>query len=186
MTNFSSFYRYTVLISSKRGKSCKQLYDGEDMQRQNMKKQRWKRLFLVFLILTMQIMLVSGTDQDALIRNLVEERIEIMDAFFNGSMTEKDAAAALCRVESGRLLQEDLQAFHDYFQTDLDEIMDYRVTVPKVTYRDDEVITALVCVDWKTAGLPTEEALHPVQEFSAYYSVIIEKVENSYKLVQFF
>ena len=39
---------------------------------------------------------------------------------------------------------------------------------------------------WKTAGLPTEEALHPVQEFSAYYSVIIEKVENSYKLVQFF
>ena len=186
MTNFSSFYRYTVLISSKRGKSCKQLYDGEDMQRQNMKKQRWKRLFLVFLILTMQIMLVSGTDQDALIRNLVEERIEIMDAFFNGSMTEKDAVAALCRVESGRLLQEDLQAFHDYFQTDLDEIMDYRVTVPKVTYRDEEVITALVCVDWKTAGLPTEEALHPVQEFSAYYSVIIEKVENSYKLVQFF
>lgn len=61
-----------------------------------------ERLFLVFLILTMQIMLVSGTDQDALIRNLVEERIEIMDAFFNGSMTEKDAAAALCRVESGR------------------------------------------------------------------------------------
>ena len=177
MTNFSSFYRYTVLISSKRGKSCKQLYDGEDMQRQNMKKQRWKRLFLVFLILTMQIMLVSGTDQDALIRNLVEERIEIMDAFFNGSMTEKDAAAAL---------QEDLQAFHDYFQTDLDEIMDYCVTVPKVTYRDEEVITALVCVDWKTTGLPTEEALHPVQEFSAYYSVIIEKVENSYKLVQFF
>ena len=92
----------------------------------------------------------------------------------------------MCRVESGRLLQEDLQAFHDYFQTDLDEIMDYRVTVPKVTYRDEEVITALVCVDWKTAGLPTEEALHPVQEFSAYYSVIIEKVENSYKLVQFF
>ena len=48
MTNFSSFYRYTVLISSKRGKSCKQLYDGEDMQRQNMKKQRWKSTFSCF------------------------------------------------------------------------------------------------------------------------------------------
>ena len=123
MTNFSSFYRYTVLISSKRGKSCKQLYDGEDMQRQNMKKQRWKRLFLVFLILTMQIMLVSGTDQDALIRNLVEERIEIMDAFFNGSMTEKDAAAALCRVESGRRVctQEETGDSHDQYGNDVFE-----------------------------------------------------------------
>ena len=65
MTNFSSFYRYTVLISSKRGKSCKQLYDGEDMQRQNMKKQRWKRLFLVFLILFL----------------LLDAKVMVMDVF---------------------------------------------------------------------------------------------------------
>ena len=58
-----------------------------------MKRQIFKKLLLVFLILAMQIMLVSGTDQNALIRNLVEQRIEIMNAFFNGTLLEKDAAA---------------------------------------------------------------------------------------------
>ena len=94
----------------------------------------------------MQIMLVSGTDQNALIRNLVEQRIEIMNAFFNGTLLEKDAAAALSKVESGRLLHEDLQAFHDYFQTDIEVVASYHVSVPKVTYRDEDVITALVRV----------------------------------------
>ena len=112
-----------------------------------MKRQIFKKLLLVFLILAMQIMLVSGTDQNALIRNLVEQRIEIMNAFFNGTLLEKDAAAALSKVESGRLLHEDLQAFH---------------------------------------GAPTEENEHPLQETISYYSVIVEKVEKSYKLVQFF
>lgn len=134
----------------------------------------------------MQIMLVSGTDQNALIRNLVEQRIEIMNTFFNGTLLEKDAAAALSKVESGRLLHEDLQAFHDYFQTDIEVVASYHVSVPKVTYRDEDVITALVRVKWIILGAPTEENEHPLQETISYYSVIVEKVEKSYKLVQFF
>ena len=63
-----------------------------------MKRQIFKKLLLVFLILAMQIMLVSGTDQNALIRNLVEQRIEIMNAFFNGTLLEKDAAACFTRI----------------------------------------------------------------------------------------
>ena len=151
-----------------------------------MKRQIFKKLLLVFLILAMQIMLVSGTDQNALIRNLVEQRIEIMNAFFNGTLLEKDAAAALSKVESGRLLHEDLQAFHDYFQTDIEVVASYHVSVPKVTYRDEDVITALVRVKWITLGAPTEENEHPLQETISYYSVIVEKVEKTYKLVQFF
>ena len=144
-----------------------------------MKRQIFKKLLLVFLILAMQIMLVSGTDQNALIRNLVEQRIEIMNAFFNGTLLEKDAAAALSKVESGRLLHED-------FQTDIEVVASYHVSVPKVTYRDEDVITALVRVKWITLGAPTEENEHPLQETISYYSVIVEKVEKSYKLVQFF
>ena len=121
-----------------------------------------------------------------MIRNLVEQRIEIMNAFFNGTLLEKDAAAALSKVESGRLLHEDLQAFHDYFQTDIEVVASYHVSVPKVTYRDEDVITALVRVKWITLGEPTEENEHPLQEMISYYSVIVEKVEKSYKLVQFF
>ena len=55
-----------------------------------------------------------------------------------------------------------------------------------MTYRDEDVITALVRVKWITLGAPTEENEHPLQEIISYYSVIVEKVEKSYKLVQFF
>ena len=95
----------------------------------------------------------------------------------------------LCSKKTRRplcLLHEDLQAFHDYFQTDIEVVASYHVSVPKVTYRDEDVITALVRVKWITLGAPTEENEHPLQETISYYSVIVEKVEKSYKLVQFF
>ncbi len=151
-----------------------------------MKKLLCKRLLLVILLVGMAATLVSGAGRSDLIENLVGQRIEIMDAFFNGDMNARDASEALRRVERGRLLEEDLQALKDYFQTDVEEILGYRITVPKITYQDEDIITALVRVVWTTKGLPRGEEDEAVYTDEAYYSVILEKSENSYKIVQFF
>lgn len=151
-----------------------------------MKRQLFKKLLLVILLVGMAATLVSGAGRSDLIENLVGQRIEIMNAFFNGDMNARDASEALRRVERGRLLAEDLQAMKDYFQTDVEEILDYRITVPKITYQDEDIITALVQVVWTTKGLPLGEEEEAVRTDEAYYSVILEKSENSYKIVQFF
>ena len=151
-----------------------------------MKKRLCKRLLLVILLVGMAATLVSGAGRSDLIENLVGQRIEIMDAFFNGDLNARDASEALRRVERGRLLAEDLQAMKDYFQTDVEEILDYRITVPKITYQDEDIITALVRVVWTTKGLPRGEEDEAVYTNETYYSVILEKSENSYKIVQFF
>ena len=151
-----------------------------------MKRQLFKKLLLVILLVGMAATLVSGAGRSDLIENLVGQRIEIMDAFFNGDMNARDASEALRRVEGGRLLEEDLQAMKDYFQTDVEEILEYRITVPKITYQDEDIITALVRVVWTTKGIPLGEEDDGVYTDEAYYSVILEKSENSYKIVQFF
>ncbi len=151
-----------------------------------MKRQFLKKLLLVILLVGMTATLVSGAERSDLIENLVGQRIEIMNAFFNGGMKVRDASEALRRVEHGRLLEEDLQTMRDYFQTDVEQVVDYQVTVPKITYQDEEVITALVQVVWTTKGLPCGEEEDVLSTDEAYYSVILEKSENSYKIVQFF
>lgn len=145
-----------------------------------------KKILPAMLIFGMSAMLVSGTGYADPVEELVGQRIEIMDAFFNGDLNRREASDALREVEQGRLLQEDLASFAAYFQTDVERILQYHVTVPKITYQDENVITALVKVEWTTEGVPAEEEDTAICREEAYYSVILEKIENSYKIVQFF
>lgn len=145
-----------------------------------------KKILPAVMICGMSLMLVSGAGCSDPITALVGQRIEIMDAFFNGDLNIREASEALRRIEHGRLLQEDLSSFESYFQTDVERILHYQITVPEITYRDENVITALVQVEWTTEGIPAEEEDTAVCRETAYYSVILEKNENSYKIVQFF
>ena len=67
-----------------------------------------------------------------------------------------------------------------FFQTDIEDVTDYKITKVDITDMDDTLICAVVTVDWQVWGTGGEESIEGI------YSVIAEKCENSYKLVQFF
>ena len=68
----------------------------------------------------------------------------------------------------------------EYFQTDIEEVTAYEITKVDITEADETLICAVVTVCWEVYGTDGEENIEGI------YSVIAEKCENSYKLVQFF
>ena len=103
-----------------------------------------------------------------------------MNEFFCGHIQYKEAAERIEIVEMGRLLDEDLSAMKAFFQTDIEEITDYKITDVNITDMDETLICAVVTVDWMVYGTGGNESVEEI------YSVIAEKCEDSYKLVQFF
>ena len=84
------------------------------------------------------------------------------------------------QAETGRLLNEDLTAMRDFFQTDIEEITDYKIKAVDITDIDETLICAVVTIEWELYGTNGKEHMEEI------YSVIAQKQENSYKLVQFF
>ena len=83
-------------------------------------------------------------------------------------------------MEKGRLLEEDILAMKEYFQTDIEEVSDYEIRDIEITNADENLVCAVVSVDWEVSGTAGKEKITEI------YSVIMEKDEKSYKLVQFF
>ena len=90
------------------------------------------------------------------------------------------ALAQIKSVEKGRLLEEDILAMKEYFQTDIEEVSDYEIRDIEITNADENLVCAVVSVDWEVSGTAGKEKITEI------YSVIMEKDEKSYKLVQFF
>lgn len=103
-----------------------------------------------------------------------------MNEYFCGQIIYKDAADRIKNVETGRLLEEDLDAMKSFFQTDIEEIAEYKITKVDITDKDETFICAVVTVDWQVYGTDGSKSIEEI------YSVIAQKYENSYKLVQFF
>ena len=68
----------------------------------------------------------------------------------------------------------------DFFQTDIEEITDYKIKAVDITDIDETLICAVVTIEWELYGTNGKEHMEEI------YSVIAQKQENSYKLVQFF
>ena len=134
-----------------------------------------KKISAAVSVLVLSVVMVSGSGPEAEISMLVRQRTDIMNEYFGGHILYKEAAARIEKVENGRLLDEDLAAMNDFFQTDIEEITDYHIT-----NMDDTLICAVVTVEWEISGIEGKDEIENI------YSVIAEKKENSYKLVQFF
>lgn len=139
-----------------------------------------KKLALLLTVFMLSTVMASGSDAESVISMLVRQRTDIMNEYFGGHILYKEASDRLAKVEAGRLLDEDLNAMKEYFQTDIEEITDYEITKTEITDMDGTLICAVVTVRWELFGTGGEEHIDGV------YSVIAEKRENSYKLVQFF
>lgn len=139
-----------------------------------------KKPAILLIVLLLSTVMASGSGPESEITMLVTQRTDIMNEYFGGHILYKEAAERIDKIEKGRLLEEDLEAMKSFFQTDIEDITDYEITKVEITDMDDALICAVVTVDWQVYGTGGNENIEGI------YSVIAEKSENSYKLVQFF
>lgn len=139
-----------------------------------------RKLAAIAAAVLLSTVMASGSGPESAVSMLVRQRTDIMNGYFGGHINYKEASARIKDIEKGRLLDEDLTAMKEFFQTDIEEIVGYEITDIEITNMDDTLICAVATIVWDIDGLGGEETLEEV------YSVILEKSENSYKLVQFF
>ncbi len=139
-----------------------------------------KKPAILLIVLLLSTVMASGSGPESEITMLVTQRTDIMNEYFGGHILYKEAAERIDKIEKGRLLEEDLEAMKSFFQTDIEDITDYEITKVEITDMDNSLICAVVTVDWQVYGTGGNENIEGI------YSVIAEKSENSYKLVQFF
>ncbi len=124
--------------------------------------------------------MASSSGPESEISMLVARRTDVMNEYFGGHILYNEAAERIEQIETGRLLEEDLEAMKSFFQTDIEDVTDYKITKVEITDIDNTLICAVVTVDWQVYGTEGNESIEGI------YSIIAEKSENSYKLVQFF
>lgn len=143
-------------------------------------KHLYRKLAVAALIIIVALIMTSGSGAESAVVSLVEQRTDILNNYYCGITTFKEASKAIETVESGSLLREDINNMHAFFQTDIEEVDSYEIRKVDITCEEEDLICAVVHMDWLTEGLSGKEKIEAV------YSVIMEKTENSFKLVQFF
>ena len=139
-----------------------------------------KKPAILLIVLLLSTVMASGSGPESEITMLVTQRTDIMNEYFGGHILYKEAAERIDKIEKGRLLEEDLEAMKSFFQTDIEEITDYKIKAVDITDIDETLICAVVTIEWELYGTNGKEHMEEI------YSVIAQKQENSYKLVQFF
>jgi len=141
-----------------------------------------KKTAVVLLAVFICIALFSfkSDNNEKIITELVCERTDIMEGYFCGQINLNDAVRAIKQIEKGRLLEEDIRNMKEFFQTDIEAVSMYEVTGTEITYKDENLVCAVMSILWETHGINGKDKTEEV------YSVIMEKSENSFKLVQFF
>ncbi len=146
------------------------------------------RKVIILLVAAAAIMLLSSatrSESERLIIELVTDRIETMNGYFDGEYNYKEACRALEITECGRLLEEDINSFKSYFGTDIEKVEDYKITKVEVNYEDDELICAYAEIEWRLRCIDDVYRSSAAGEIDAGYSIIAEKNDGVFKLVQF-
>lgn len=147
----------------------------------------WKKVGVIFCLLAAASFLLSAVgSSESIVKELISRRIDVMDGYFSGQSTYKEACRSMEELESGQLLEEDKESFKNYFGTDIEKILDYTISEVEINYEDEYVICAFVAVDWTLQGADDLYRASGKQKKSVGYSVICEKEDNCFKLVQFY
>lgn len=138
-------------------------------------------LFIVVLVIVLitTAFAIANSNED-IVKDLICQRTDTLGLYYAGKINKKEAMTKISSITTDFLKEEDLANLEKYFQCDLEQLVDYKITEINVNYSDDEVICAMVNIDWKANGLKGED------NFSHTYSVICKKEEKMYKLAQFF
>ena len=139
-----------------------------------------KKGFVIVIVISVLCLMTSGSDVKGEMADLICARTDILNGYFCGHINYYDALEQIKNIEKGRLLDEDIQAMRDFFQTDIEEVSEYKIKDIELTNGDETLVCAVVTIDWKVSGTSKTEKIEEI------YSVIMEKDEKNYKLVQFF
>ncbi len=139
-----------------------------------------KKILAVAAAAGLMAVMASGSDVKGEMAELIRARTDTMNGYFCGQINYYDALRQIEQVEKGRLLEEDILAMREFFQTDIEEVTEYEITDIEITNADEELVCAVVTIGWEVSGAAESEKIEQI------YSVIMEKDEKNYKLVQFF
>ena len=138
-------------------------------------------LFIVVIVMVfITTAFATANSNEDIVKNLICQRTDTLGLYYAGKINKKEAMTKISSITTDFLKDEDLDNLEKYFQCDLEQLVDYEIIEIDVNYSDEEVICAMVTIDWKANGLKGEE------DFSHTYSVICKKEEKMYKLAQFF
>lgn len=132
-----------------------------------------------FILVTTTAMAMPDTEE-RVIRELITVRNETLSDFYDGGLPIEEAEETIRRIEGDMLMVTDLDNLERYFQTDIDQVQDFKIINIDVTKADEDMICADVSIKWDV------EMITGTDSFICDYSVIAKKEKNSYKLVQFY
>ena len=144
------------------------------------KKMKITALILTIIVFTTTMGFSSSDSEEDIVEELITERINAMDLYYESQINEFEAKERLRAVENGTLLDEDIDNLHTYFRTDIEEIKEFDFQDIEITSSDEDVICAQVKLGWNIEGTDGKEIL------SCSYSVICENDGSGFKLVQFY
>ena len=132
-----------------------------------------------FILVTSTALALPGTEE-RIIRDLITVRNETLSEFYDGGLSIEEAQETIRRIEGDMLMVTDLDNLKRYFQTDIDQVDDFKIININVTKADEDLICAEVSIKWDV------KTIHGSDSYLCDYSVIAKKEKNSYKLVQFY
>ena len=145
-----------------------------------MKHKIIKKVLAVITAAVILMVLTSGSGIKGEMAGLIKARTDILNGYFCGHINYYDALRQIKEIETGSLMEEDIQAMRDNFQTDIEEVDEYKISEIELTFADEDLVCGVVTIDWHLSGTGGNETMQEI------YSVIMEKHEKKYKLVQFF
>ena len=131
------------------------------------------------IVLMTTVLAMAGSDEK-IVRDLIDERTVTLNNYYDGDMKKEAAREKIKKLETGNLMEQDLENIDLYFQTDIDRINEFEITSVKITHEDEDMICADVYTKWDVDTVTGSDS------FICDYSVICVKEGNGYKLAQFF
>lgn len=147
--------------------------------RGKMKKRYIAAAIAIVAILFAAVIAAAGSEEK-IVRDLIINRTETLNGYYDGDMKREDAIASIRELETGNLMQQDIDNIDRYFQTDIDRINSFEIMSIKITESESDMICATVYMKWDIETVTGNDS------FMCDYSIICIKEEKYYKLAQFF
>lgn len=148
---------------------------------------KFLKLTAVLLIAAAVFVLFTAAAQsesEKIIKQLICERTDTMNEYFDGGTSYKEACVNLTSIEKGKLLADDIESLRSYFATDIEEVKSYKISEIEVNYEDEDVICAFVGMEWEIKCVDELYRHSDTAKIEAGYSVIAEQCDGAFKLVQ--
>ena len=117
-----------------------------------------KKMFAINGCVILIMILTAGAlakpaEDNQVVKKLVAERIEILNAYYTGLQDAEETENDLEKIEKGALLKSDRALMQAYTATELDQITDYRIKIKNCRSTGFGIITGNLEIRYSMYGL---------------------------------